>query len=104
MTREEVQSAFLNYVRARVEYWATLPADQNRSGQDEARWRTSGVAFSILVLLDGGTGLPGFLVAPNPHPSNHAFFAAEGDNWYPENNPESVAADIAGDLHERFHQ
>ena len=58
-----------------------------------------GCAFSILVALDGDdVSLPGFVVAPNPHPDDRQDCIDRGENYYPE-APE-VECDIAGSLHE----
>ena len=92
MTEEEVRNAFLEQVRAMVRYWASNSVDDK-----SVERRLDGLAFSILVILDGGSALPGFTVTPNPHESDKSFHIAEGENWWPDD------CDIAGSLHERFY-
>ena len=88
MTVEEVRAAFLTYVASIVDYWET----EARAGS--VRNRLEGVAFSLLVALDGeAMMLPGFRVTPQPHESDEAFHRAEGTNWFPND------VDIAGNLH-----
>jgi hypothetical protein len=93
-TVDEVRDKFLHQLRTYVQYWFTLPG---RSLKD----RFGGLAFSTLVLLDGGTDLPGFVVTPAPHPTDKDYNISRGANWFPESNLE---ADIAGALHEKWHQ
>ena len=52
--------------------------------------------FSMLVLLDGGTELPGFSVTPDPHESDKEYNQEKGRNWFPDD------AEIAGCLHEEW--
>ncbi len=94
LTTDEVRENFLNQVVTVINYWATV------GSEEDIRGRLSGLAHSILVILDGGSGLPGFIVAPSPHPASKSFFQKEGENWYPENHQSTVAGDIAGGLHE----
>jgi hypothetical protein len=64
-----------------------------------------GLAFSILVMLDGGSAmLPGFVVAPLPDPSDKDYHIMKGENYFPENHDaaEKIKGDIAGALHERM--
>ncbi len=106
LTTEEVRERFLDHVRTMVHYWETVSMKQRELvNETELHARLSGVAFSILVLLDGGTRLPGFIVAPVPHESDKAFHQNEGSDWYPENHriEGQVQADIAGCLHELFY-
>jgi hypothetical protein len=92
-TPEEVRERFIESVRSIVDYWEHVP---NPYGT-----RESGVAFSILSMLDGcNGGLPGFVVAPAPHPDDKQYYIDHGENYYPE-APE-VKCDIAGGLHEHF--
>ena len=100
MTEDEVRNRFLEAVRNIANEWAHYELRTDRyEGETEAEWRCRGTAFSIMVLLDGGHGdMPGFVVAPSPHPDDKEFHKSEGDNWYPK-SPE-VKCDIAGCLHE----
>lgn len=99
MTNEEVREAFLDQVRMMIGYWEH--EDRVPSVHDKL-W---GLAHSILVILDGGSGnLPGFIVAPNPHPSDRPFNESKGENWWPENHEEDIQCDIGGSLHELLHK
>lgn len=96
-TEAEVRERFLDYVRAISRYWADLP---NQTAQE----RCDGVAFSIMVALDGETlGLPGFTVSPRPHADDRKFHEERGENWFPGPNPYDVC-DIGGSLHELFYK
>lgn len=97
-TEEEVRASFLEAVRDIVQYWE----NESRTAPSE---KPSGVAFSILVLLDGGHGfMPGFVVAPSPHPDDKEYNREHGENWFPENHESNTKCDIAGALHELYHQ
>ena len=92
LTANEVRDAFLMQVAHIVDYW------ENESRAGSVRARLEGVAFSILVALDGSAAaLPGFRVSPDPHESDEAFRKERGENWYPND------VDIAGALHEGLH-
>lgn len=95
LTNEQIQERFLSHVRRLVDYWSTQP--------DETTWFcVSGVAFSILAMLDGCVAdLPAFLLAPAPHPGDKAYHQARGEDWYPETS--SIPSDISGVLHDRFY-
>ena len=96
MTTNEVRDAFLMQLIALVDYWAEYP---NMLLRD----RLSGILFSVLSTLDGCSGgVPGFIVAPLPHPDDKGYSKEKGDNWYPENDPIVVNSDIGGSLHERL--
>jgi hypothetical protein len=78
-TAEEMRALFLSHVQATVGHWAPI------SGPGGARTAAEGVAFSILVALDGGAGgLPAFDLVPSPHPDDEAWHRREGENWWPE--------------------
>ena len=75
MTTAEARARFLDVVSASVQYWATLPGMP-------ARERCEGVAFSILVILDGESGgFPGCDVIARPHPDDAAYYSGRGENW-----------------------
>jgi hypothetical protein len=101
LTEDEVRSRFLEHVVGMAEYWASdryVPADYS------LEQRLDGLAFSILVAIDGEAGgLPGFILAPTPHPDDREFCQDEGENWYPQNHEADVKCDIAGALHELYH-
>lgn len=70
-TIEEVRDDFLCTVRQMAKNWADLPDKTNRE-------RCDGLAHSILVLVDGCAGMPGFTMTPSPHPDDKVLHEAEG--------------------------
>lgn len=103
MTTEEVRAKFLDMVRSYVDYWA----DPYHAPGDDLRERLSGLAFSILVILDGDSAMPGFIVAPHVHEGDKKDCIENGENWYPEPRDvehDAYEYDIAGHLHEEFYK
>lgn len=99
MTTDECREAFLQHIAATVQTWANDPRTPSVQG------KLDGLAFSILAALDGSSaGLPAFIVAPQPHPDDKEFNRSEGMNWWPENHESKVKADLAGSLHEHWHE
>ena len=99
-TLEEVREKFLNNVHGLARYW-NGPLSTPRTQLE----RLEGLAFSMLVLLDGGTDMPGMILLPNPHPDDKAFLIAEGSRYYTPIEglpPHLEALDIAGALHEQW--
>ncbi len=96
LTTEEVRNQFLSHVRFMIDYW------ERETRATTSKQKLEGLAHSILVTLDGGSGLPAFIVAPNPHPDDQQFRIEEGEDWFPENHTLKVKADISGGLHERL--
>lgn len=94
-TTTEIREKFLKQSLATAEYWAKLD-DPSKTIED----RCEGVVFSMLVMLDGGTDLPQFIVAPNPHPEDKNYCEEEGENYYPDNNFKGISGNISGGLHE----
>lgn len=89
-TSDEIAQLFIQYVRETISYWETLP-------EKTLYERLEGVAFSILVAIDGDAiALPGFALIPGSNEDDREWLREMGINWYPEN------CDIAGDLHERL--
>jgi hypothetical protein len=102
-TREEIRKQFLDMVRSCIHYWATdLRAREGKTLKESL----SALAHSILVILDGGTALPAFLVVPAPHSSDKEYRQREGENWYPlaPKNIKDQLCDIGGGLHEEFYR
>jgi hypothetical protein len=96
MTVDECRAALLRHVWGMIQYW-----DQTPNCGDQ-RNRLEGVAFSILAALDGSAGgLPGWIVAPSPHPDDKDYNIRHGENWWP--TPPQLPCDVAGCLHEKFH-
>ena len=89
LTRDEIIDRFMAHLRLMAHYWTTLP-------DKSVAERMEGMVFSVLVLLDGGTVLPGFTVCPSQHPDDRAYHEAEGEPYYPEN------VDIAGELRDHW--
>ena len=93
-TRDEVRDLFLDTIHRMVDYWVKVRDPEYESIQR----RLEGLAFSILVILDGESGLPDFKVIPSPHPDNQKFHQEKGQNWFPDD------VNIAGELHEEFYR
>ena len=90
---DKAREEFLEHVHVMIDYWMNLDSEGTPQGETELKWKMEGLAFSMLVALDGGAGgLPGYEVKP--------LYDAYG-NGYTEENP---APDIGGCLHELFHQ
>jgi hypothetical protein len=77
-TLKETREEFLNHVRNMSNYWATLPDKTDKE-------RCDGLAFSILVALDGmSMGICGFELIPSFHESDPKYLKSIGENWYPK--------------------
>ncbi len=95
-TEGEVREEFLKKVWQTIGYWSSVEGISCRE-------KMEGLAFSMLVILDGESmGMPGFVVSPHPHPDDKKFFQEKGESWYPQYLAEE-ACDIAGGLHELFY-
>lgn len=94
MTNEECREYFVQCLLSLADYWA------DNSNVPDARDKCRGIAFSFLVMLDGGvTRLPAFNVSPAPHPDDAKYYREHGKNWWPDG---LVFNDCQ--LHEIFHQ
>ena len=89
-TEEEMRKAYLDLIAAYCHYWADLSEEEGGGTLQ----RLQGLAFSILVMLDGESPLPGCHVIPAPHVDDREWHIGLGENWYPQGK------DIAGPLHE----
>ena len=88
-TEEEIRKKFIKAIWSNINYW------KNESRAPSLEEKMEGLAFSILVLLDGGSAMmPKFIVAPDPHPDDKQYYIENGENYFPEN------CDISGGLHE----
>ena len=97
-TEEEVKKQFLDHVRTMVKYWENEPTTQTLKD------RLEGLAFSILVAIDGrSSSLPSFILAPLPHENDMQYAIDLKENYYPQNNESNVKCDIAGTLHDSFY-
>ena len=93
-TEDEVRDMFMGHIRMLINYW------DKETRKPTRREALEGFAHSFLVLLDGGSALPGFIVAPRPHADDKKFHQENGENWFPENHESNVKCDIGGYLHE----
>jgi hypothetical protein len=99
-TVDVVRGEVLNHIRDMVNYWESSEGKTSKEKLD-------GLAFSILVMLDGESNLPPFIVAPLESSENIQFAISEGRDYYPENKVEIVSkikCDIAGSLHDQYYQ
>lgn len=99
-TRDEVREKFLKTVASYVKYW------ENESRAVTTREKLEGLAFGILVILDGGCpNVPGFLVVPDPHEEDKDYLIGEGEDYFPVSKSikDVRANDIGGGLHEHIH-
>ena len=96
LTEDEVRRRFLKEVWGLIEYWENV--------YSTPRMRLCGLAFSMLVMLDGGSNMPAFVVAPLPHEDDKAYCIEKGEDWFPENHESNVRCNISGSLHELFYK
>jgi hypothetical protein len=75
-TAEEVREELLDHVRTMVDYWDKTERDKKGA--------LSGLAFSILTMIDGAAELPAFDLVCRPHPDDEAFHKSEDEDWYPD--------------------
>lgn len=93
-TKEEVVEEFLDHIRGMITYW------EKEDRRPDVHGKLEGLAFSILVALDGGSmDMPGFDLTPNPHPSDKECLKERGENWY-----EPIVINDDCQLHERFYR
>jgi hypothetical protein len=94
-TAEETREIFLNHIKHLVKYWARVETDSKEEALD-------GLAFSILVSLDGGCiDIPRIALIPYPHPEDMEYNQSQGENWHRPFDA-SEYCDIGGSLHESF--
>lgn len=77
-TKEEVVDEMLDHIHMLVNYWTYETSKQ------DLKERLEGLAFSILTMLDGCSGLPAFDLVPHPHPTDKEYHISNGEDWYPE--------------------
>lgn len=97
ITPEEARYLFMKHIADMVNYWDK----ESRAGTN--RERLEGLAFSILVTIDGGSsGLPGYTLSPLSRSDDDIRYAKEnGFDYYPK-EPMDIAEGAA--LHEEFHE
>jgi len=61
-----------------IKYWA------HESRRAKAEEKLEGLAYSMLVMIDGGSSLPAFNLVPCSHPADKEYLKNIGENWYPE--------------------
>lgn len=85
MTKQEMADRFLKTVVALARYWATVPAEKLMPDQKPEYARVSGMAFSMLSILDGcNMGLPAFNLVPVCDEGDRDYMARAGENWWQE--------------------
>lgn len=93
-TAKEVQKQILAYFRDVAKYRATV------NNGDTVEQRCMGVAFDILVFLDGHIGsFPAFDLYPAPHPNDKQHCIDTGRTYY---DPKMKVNDVL--LHEAFYK
>lgn len=90
-----MRDQFLQQIRCIVGYWSDA---DNLSSKE----RCEGTAFSILTLLDGGSGMPRMCIIPTPHPDDKQYHVDNNENYYPAISDEIIEVGIGGTLHEEF--
>lgn len=96
-TAEEMRDMFLEQVWVYIDYWEKEECHSKRQALE-------GLAFSILVILDGESAmLPGFMVMPNIGAGDPVYTGPDG-NYFPAviKNDLLSELDIAGSLHDTF--
>lgn len=78
-TPDEARELFLEAVRGCVHYWSKMASGSEAD-------KISGVAFSILNLIDGTSGqYPASLdLVVRVHPDDAQYHRENGDNWHEE--------------------
>lgn len=101
-TAKEIQKQIISYFRHSAEHWAKAvprdPVSLSQGRQFTVAERCNGVAFDILVLLDGRIGAyPAFDIYPAPHPDDKQACIELGQTYY---DPETKVNDVL--LHEMY--
>ena len=91
-TNKDVTNDFLDHIDAHFE-------EATKGFSKEQKERVDTMVFSILTMIDGEGPLPGFILAPDPHPEDKEYHQKIGQAYYPENHNLNVNCDISGDLH-----
>lgn len=89
MTRDEAREELILHFWSLVEYW------EKESRQPNPREKLEGLLHSILVTLDGGSGMmPGFSVSAMVPPADIKYHKENDSKYFPPDE------DLAGGLHE----
>ena len=91
-TKEEMREKVLAHARHLAHYWANT--DEN-----SVLGKCEGVAFSMLCMIDGVSGLPAMDLSMQPHEDDKQYNIGLGENWV---EPGMVINDDCY-LHELFH-
>jgi len=75
-TAKEVEEQFMEQLVGTLYYW--LREDRAPTAKE----KMEGMLFSILVMIDGGAGMPAIDLVPNPHPDDKKYHQENGENWY----------------------
>lgn len=90
--KEELIEEFIDHIHSLIDYW------ENEERSPTSKEKLEGLAFSILVTLDGGSDIGGYKLMPCSYPEDAVFEVYEDRKFSP------VDYDIAGYLHERFYK
>lgn len=74
-TAEEVREELLDQIRHLAKLWANHEPNDSLAA-------CNGMAFSILNIFDGTSGLPAFDILVSPHPDDKQYAIDHGDDWY----------------------
>lgn len=92
-TKQEMRHMFVSQICDNIDYWL------NEARAEDARTKLEGLAFSILVMLDGeAADIPAFEVIPMSTAEDRKYLTKSGSKCYPPNT------DIAGGLHPMLHE
>jgi hypothetical protein len=93
LTPAECRNRILDQIGSMVSYWEKEPVS--------SRDKLSGLAFSIVSMIDGVVGtVPPLDLIPRPHPGDETILADEGENWFPSGTV--INGDVC--LHETIHE
>jgi hypothetical protein len=92
LTTEECTDRLIAHLQALVRTW--------RDAEGSVESRLNGLVFSILSMIDGSCiDVPGWRLAPDPHPDAKTYDVEQGLNWWPQNDVE-LFGEYEGQLHE----
>ena len=90
-TAEEVMDKLLANLHALADHWGKSTNDPQAAAE--------GMAFSMLVILDGeSAALPPMDLVLCPHPDDKEYLSSRGERWFER----GMVVSSDGSLHERF--
>jgi hypothetical protein len=96
-TPEQVRQEFLEMIHFNIRYWSSHSLE--KSVED----RLKGLAFSILVAIDGNhAGLPAFILAPNPDSTDKSHHIKMNEDYFPEQIT-NIRCNISGSLQDALY-